>query len=104
MHKILVELEFTSDRARMSVVARAPDSTIRLFTKGSDAVSKAVPPCFAMVHTCCVSVAAAHDDFELQDRMNSASIAAACGMCCASASWKHSAGETFTDDAPTLPR
>ena len=38
MHEILVELEFTSDRARMSVVARAPDGTIRLLTKGSDAV------------------------------------------------------------------
>lgn len=38
MHEILVELEFTSERARMSVVARAPDGTIRLFTKGSDAV------------------------------------------------------------------
>lgn len=36
---MLVELEFSSDRARMSVVARAPDGTIRLFTKGSDAVS-----------------------------------------------------------------
>ena len=33
-----MELEFTSDRARMSVVARAPDGTIRLLTKGSDAV------------------------------------------------------------------
>ncbi len=37
-HEILVELEFSSDRARMSVVARAPDGTIRLLTKGSDAV------------------------------------------------------------------
>ena len=33
-----MELEFTSERARMSVVARAPDGTIRLLTKGSDAV------------------------------------------------------------------
>lgn len=37
-HEVLVELEFTSERARMSVVARAPDGTIRLLCKGSDAV------------------------------------------------------------------
>jgi Cation transport ATPase (P-type) len=37
-HTILNTLDFTSERARMSVVAHAPDGTIRLFTKGSDAV------------------------------------------------------------------
>mmetsp|Transcript_7573 Transcript_7573/g.22355 ORF Transcript_7573/g.22355 Transcript_7573/m.22355 type:complete len:1298 (+) Transcript_7573:304-4197(+) len=37
-HDVLVELEFSSDRARMSVVARSPDGTIRLLCKGSDAV------------------------------------------------------------------
>ena len=35
---MLVELEFTSERARSSVVTRSPDGTLRLFCKGSDAV------------------------------------------------------------------
>ena len=34
----MVELEFTSERARASVVFQAPDGTIRLMCKGSDAV------------------------------------------------------------------
>ena len=33
---MLTTLDFTSERARMSVVARAPDGTLRLFCKGSD--------------------------------------------------------------------
>ena len=33
---MLTVLDFTSERARMSVVARAPDGTLRLFCKGSD--------------------------------------------------------------------
>ena len=36
-HDLLNVLDFTSERARMSVVTRAPDGTIRLHTKGSDA-------------------------------------------------------------------
>jgi magnesium-transporting ATPase (P-type) len=36
-HDLLNVLDFTSDRARMSVVTRAPDGTIRLHCKGSDA-------------------------------------------------------------------
>eukprot|EP00191_Tetraselmis_sp_GSL018_P012504 CAMPEP_0177598192 /NCGR_PEP_ID=MMETSP0419_2-20121207/12185_1 /TAXON_ID=582737 /ORGANISM="Tetraselmis sp., Strain GSL018" /LENGTH=1412 /DNA_ID=CAMNT_0019090555 /DNA_START=264 /DNA_END=4502 /DNA_ORIENTATION=- len=36
-YEILNVLEFTSDRRRMSVIARSPDGTIRLFTKGADA-------------------------------------------------------------------
>ena len=36
-HDLLNLLDFTSDRARMSVVTRAPDGTIRLHCKGSDA-------------------------------------------------------------------
>ena len=35
-HAVLTTLDFTSERARMSVVARAPDGTLRLFCKGSD--------------------------------------------------------------------
>eukprot|EP00884_Botryococcus_braunii_P012317 jgi/Botrbrau1/21086/Bobra.0144s0084.1 len=38
VYEVLNVLEFTSERARMSVVARAPDGTIRLYTKGSDAM------------------------------------------------------------------
>ena len=38
VHRVLVELEFTSERARASVVFQAPDGTIRLMCKGSDAV------------------------------------------------------------------
>jgi phospholipid-transporting ATPase len=34
--EILNVLEYSSARARMSVIARAPDGTIRLFCKGSD--------------------------------------------------------------------
>ena len=37
MHEVLNVLEFSSERARMSIVVRAPDGTIRLHTKGSDA-------------------------------------------------------------------
>ncbi|KAK9828339.1 hypothetical protein WJX74_009865 [Apatococcus lobatus] len=37
-YEILNTLDFTSDRARMSVVVRCPDGTIKLLTKGSDAV------------------------------------------------------------------
>ncbi|KAK9806980.1 hypothetical protein WJX72_009386 [[Myrmecia] bisecta] len=37
-HELLIVLDFSSDRARMSVVARSPDGTIRLYSKGSDAV------------------------------------------------------------------
>lgn len=33
---MLTTLDFTSERARMSVVARTPDGTLRLFCKGSD--------------------------------------------------------------------
>jgi len=33
---VLTTLDFTSERARMSVIARAPDGTLRLFCKGSD--------------------------------------------------------------------
>ena len=33
---MLTVLDFTSERARMSVVARSPDGTLRLFCKGSD--------------------------------------------------------------------
>ena len=32
-----MELEFTSERAQSSTVTRAPDGTLRLFCKGSDA-------------------------------------------------------------------
>ncbi|KAK9839881.1 hypothetical protein WJX81_008363 [Elliptochloris bilobata] len=35
-HEVLTTLDFTSERARMSTVARAPDGTLRLFCKGSD--------------------------------------------------------------------
>ena len=35
-HTLLNVLDFTSERARMSVIARAPDGTIRLHCKGSD--------------------------------------------------------------------
>ena len=37
VHDLLNVLEFSSERARMSVIARAPDGTIRLYAKGSDA-------------------------------------------------------------------
>jgi magnesium-transporting ATPase (P-type) len=37
VHEVLNVLEFSSERARMSIVARAPDGTIRLHCKGSDA-------------------------------------------------------------------
>ena len=37
MHEVLNVLDFTSERARMSVILRAPDGTIRLHCKGSDA-------------------------------------------------------------------
>ncbi len=36
VHEVLNVLDFTSERARMSVVLRAPDGTIRLHCKGSD--------------------------------------------------------------------
>jgi len=35
-YEVLNVIEFTSDRRRMSVIARAPDGTIRLFLKGAD--------------------------------------------------------------------
>ena len=35
--EVLAVLEYSSARARMSVVARAPDGTVRLFCKGADA-------------------------------------------------------------------
>lgn len=35
--QILNVMEFSSDRGRMSVIVRAPDGTIRLLVKGSDA-------------------------------------------------------------------
>ena len=35
--EVLNVMEFTSDRGRMSTIARGPDGTIRLFCKGSDA-------------------------------------------------------------------
>lgn len=34
--QILNIMDFTSDRGRMSVIARCPDGTIRLFCKGAD--------------------------------------------------------------------
>lgn len=34
--QILNLMDFTSDRGRMSVIARCPDGTIRLFCKGAD--------------------------------------------------------------------
>lgn len=37
VHELLNSLEFTSERARMSVITRSPDGTIRLHAKGSDA-------------------------------------------------------------------
>lgn len=37
VHEVLNVLDFTSDRARMSIIVRAPDGTIRLHCKGSDA-------------------------------------------------------------------
>ena len=37
VHQLLNSLEFTSERARMSVITRSPDGTIRLHAKGSDA-------------------------------------------------------------------
>lgn len=37
-HQVLNVMDFTSARARMSVVLRAPDGTIRLHCKGSDAI------------------------------------------------------------------
>lgn len=36
-YEVLNILEYSSDRGCMSVIARAPDGTIRLFCKGSDA-------------------------------------------------------------------
>ena len=46
---ILNVMDFTSDRGRMSVIARCPDGTIRLFCKGADTkvlsiVSKSTGP------------------------------------------------------------
>ena len=35
-HELLNLMDFTSERARMSVITRAPDGTIRLFCKGAD--------------------------------------------------------------------
>ena len=35
--EVLNMMEFTSERGRMTVIARCPDGTIRLFCKGSDA-------------------------------------------------------------------
>ena len=35
-HELLNLMDFTSERARMSVIMRAPDGTIRLFCKGAD--------------------------------------------------------------------
>ena len=35
-HELLNLMDFTSERARMSVIARSPDGTIRLFCKGAD--------------------------------------------------------------------
>ncbi|KAK9836118.1 hypothetical protein WJX81_002623 [Elliptochloris bilobata] len=35
-HELLNLMDFTSERARMSVITRAPDGTIRLFSKGAD--------------------------------------------------------------------
>ena len=35
--EVLNMMEFTSERGRMTVIARSPDGTIRLFCKGSDA-------------------------------------------------------------------
>lgn len=35
-HTILNVLEFSSDRKRMSVIAQAPQGTIRLYCKGAD--------------------------------------------------------------------
>jgi len=37
VYEVLAVLEYSSARARMSVVARAPDGTVRLFCKGADA-------------------------------------------------------------------
>ncbi len=37
VHQVLNVLDFTSDRACMSIIVRAPDGTIRLHSKGSDA-------------------------------------------------------------------
>lgn len=34
--QVLNIMDFTSDRGRMSVIARCPDGTIRLFCKGAD--------------------------------------------------------------------
>ena len=34
--EVLNMMEFSSDRGRMSVIARSPDGTIRLFAKGAD--------------------------------------------------------------------
>ena len=34
--QVLNVLDFTSERARMSIIVRAPDGTIRLHCKGSD--------------------------------------------------------------------
>ena len=35
-YEVLNVLDFTSERARMSIIVRAPDGTIRLHCKGSD--------------------------------------------------------------------
>jgi magnesium-transporting ATPase (P-type) len=37
VHEVLNVLDFSSDRARMSIIVRAQDGTIRLHCKGSDA-------------------------------------------------------------------
>ncbi|CAN8061582.1 unnamed protein product [Agarophyton chilense] len=37
-YELLAELEFSSDRKRMSTILRCPDGTIRIFSKGADSV------------------------------------------------------------------
>jgi magnesium-transporting ATPase (P-type) len=37
-YELLCEMEFTSDRRRMSVIIRAPDGTIKAYTKGADSM------------------------------------------------------------------
>lgn len=37
VHQVLNVLDFTSDRACMSIIVRSPDGVIRLHSKGSDA-------------------------------------------------------------------
>ena len=48
-HELLNVMDFTSERARMSVITRAPDGTIRLFCKGADgkACPRAARACMA---------------------------------------------------------